>query len=583
MPETWKEISNRKKAEQASRVPTQWIFNSQTTSSIKDVPRSCGILSKEELDITENYDATSLAESIAARKLKCVDVTLAFCKVRPSLPRKITSLLWTLESCNCPSIGNQFASFPELTVLNLLQTNCLTEIFFDDALARATKLDEHLAAGKPLLGPLHGVPISLKDSFNVAGYDASIGIAALALSPVKENAPLVNILLAAGAVLYCKTNVPQTLLALDSHNNVFGRTINPQNPQLTAGGSTGGEGALIALRGSILGVGTDVGGSIRIPAMCNGIYGFKPSCQRIPYYGQQSGTLPAFSKLSMASSAGPLATSLRDCELFLRTVASSRPWELDPDVVPGYWDFQGDCNPLRFTVGVVHTDGVSEPLPPIKKVINEVASILRRAGANVLDLDITHVFSKCQSLANATLGINDGNATFDLLEKTGEPLSPWLSGKMGRRAPRTVEQARSIQESRERVQREFLKVWKAEKGDAIDVLICPVAPHPTPPIDRWVGVGYTSSFVLLDYPAGVSHSTASAFNHATIKPLTALSKLQVLPIRKCNRADIVEEASTSPPLTSWDGATRKLCKSQLSLDQSPSPGGRGRTNLPVCI
>lgn len=130
-------------------------------------------------------------------------------------------------------------------------------------------MDAHLASGEQPLGPLHGVPVSLKDTFKVRGYDASIGIAALAFKPATENSVLVDCLLSAGAVLYCKTNVPQTLMALDSHNNVFGRTINPLNTAVTAGGSSGGEGALIAMRGSILGVGTDVGGSIRIPAMCD--------------------------------------------------------------------------------------------------------------------------------------------------------------------------------------------------------------------------------------------------------------------------------------------------------------------------
>ena len=149
-------------------------------------------------------------------------------------------------------------------------TNCLTEIFFDDALVRAKFLDEEYARTSKMLGPLHGVSISLKDTFKVRGYDASIGIASLAENPAQENSLLVDVLLQQGAVLYCKTNVPQMLIALDSDNNVFGRVLNLRNRHVTAGGSGGGEGALIALRGSVLGVGTDIGGSIRIPAMCNG-------------------------------------------------------------------------------------------------------------------------------------------------------------------------------------------------------------------------------------------------------------------------------------------------------------------------
>jgi len=107
--------------------------------------------------------------------------------------------------------------------------------------------------GKPF-GPLHGLPVSIKDSFYYPGYDASIGMTAFCFQPVTETSPIVKMLLDAGAVLYVKTNVPQTLMSLDSVNHVFGRTLNPRNRKLTAGGSTGGEGPLIALRGSLLGV-----------------------------------------------------------------------------------------------------------------------------------------------------------------------------------------------------------------------------------------------------------------------------------------------------------------------------------------
>lgn len=164
-----------------------------------------------------------------------------------------------------------------------MQTSCLTEILFEQAQERARQLDALRAKGE-VIGPLHGLPISLKDSFQVRGTDATLGfIAYLDNGPSQENSYLVDTLLNLGAVLYCKTNIPQTLMVCytelvplrpldfltlmllifktaDSHNNVFGRALNPWNTSLTAGGSTGGEGALIAFRGSPLGVGTDVAG-----------------------------------------------------------------------------------------------------------------------------------------------------------------------------------------------------------------------------------------------------------------------------------------------------------------------------------
>ena len=140
------------------------------------------------------------------------------------------------------------------------------------------------------------------------------------------NSPLVDILLENGAVLYVKTNIPQTLMTADSENNVFGRVLNPNKLSLTAGGSSGGEGALVGMRGSILGVRTDIAGSIRIPAFCNGTYGFKPSVDRIPFGGQTNPVLDGWTGIIPV--AGPLARSPRDLRLFLETVVKSKPWNI---------------------------------------------------------------------------------------------------------------------------------------------------------------------------------------------------------------------------------------------------------------
>ncbi|CAG7945448.1 unnamed protein product [Penicillium nalgiovense] len=153
------------------------------------------------------------------------------------------------------------------------QTRCLTETFFERALQRAKDLDEKLSKTGTPVGPLHGLPINLKDCFNIKGITSTIGFASFIKNrPVSYTSPAVRVLLNLGAIPYVKTNVPQTMMAADSHNYVFGRTLNPHRSNLTAGGSTGGEGALIAMRGSVLGVGTDNVGSIRIPAICNGIH-----------------------------------------------------------------------------------------------------------------------------------------------------------------------------------------------------------------------------------------------------------------------------------------------------------------------
>jgi amidase len=446
MPAAWEDIATQKRSERKSRIPKSWLLPSLPSPSILDVrsiPRTCGILTPFELSITEDHDATSIASAIRNRELTAEAVAVAFCK-RAAIAQQLT--------------------------------NCLTEIFFEDGIKRAKWLDSELARTGKVVGPLHGVPISLKDTFKVVGYDSSIGIASLANNPARKSSPLVDILLASGAVLYCKTNIPQTLQSLDSENNLFGRTLNPRNRFATAGGSSGGEGALIAMRGSVLGVGTDIGGSIRIPAMCNGLYGIKPSTGRIPYAGQETGSRPGLSAIGMTSSAGPIAASLRDCELFLKVVSAAKPWELDPDVSFGSWEEQGSIS-KKPLIGIMRTDGLITPLPPISKVIEETAQALRKSGCEVVEIDAP-VFKNIQSMSNKFFGIEGGHYMFDLLEKTGEPLVTWLSTRLRRKKPMALDTLLDLHAQKVKFEEEMLKVWKDHEGRTVDALICPVAPHP---------------------------------------------------------------------------------------------------------
>jgi amidase len=508
----WREIAARKQDAQKAKIPRDWLLSSLPSSSVLDVrslPSTCGLLTPTELDITSNHDATSLVSLLATGRLTSVAVTTAFCK-RAAIAHQLT--------------------------------NCLTEIFFDRALERAKDLDAHFAkTGKPI-GPLHGLPVSLKDTFNIAGLDSCIGIAALANNPAKENAPLVDLLLAAGAVLYVKTNIPQTLMALDSTNNVFGRVLNPSNRLLTAGGSSGGEGALIALRGSVLGVGTDVGGSIRVPAMCNGLVGVKPSAGRVPFAGQQGAGREGTGRVSLGPSAGPIANNVRDCELFLKVVAEGRAWERDPDVVFGSWESQGNLNlesDGKPIFGVLRRDGVTEPLPPVQNVLDEAIKALRNRGFEVVEISAP-AFSKIQSLTNKLFGVDGNHHVLDLLASTNEPLIPWLDGKVRRKAKADHDVLVDLHEAKSRIEKEMLGVWKDDRGRRIDAILCPVAPHPVPPVDGWGSVGYTSSWVLLDCPAGV------------------------LPVRTVRQDDLGGEIDAKP-VGSWDAGNRKLCEFAVLL------------------
>ena len=152
------------------------------------------------------------------------------------------------------------------------KTNCLHETFFAAALEDAKKLDEYFEKHKAPVGPLHGLPVSLKDQFHVKGVETSMGyVGWIGTFQGKTGtgreknfeSEMVKGLRRLGAVLYCKTSVPHTLMTGETVNNIVGYTYNPKNRYLSTGGSSGGEGALIGLRGSPVGFGTDIGGSVR--------------------------------------------------------------------------------------------------------------------------------------------------------------------------------------------------------------------------------------------------------------------------------------------------------------------------------
>lgn len=267
----------------------------------------------------------------------------------------------------------------------------MTEIFFDEAIERARSLDKARKSHPDRqLPPFFGLPISLKDSYKLIGKDATIGITCFVGKPAARNSPLVDMLLELGAVLYCKTNVPQTMMSAETDNNIFGQTVNPANKNLGSGGSSGGEGALIALRGSVLGVGTDIAGSIRIPASCCGVYGFRPSAHLIPYGGQQSPSISGSPGISAC--AGPLATSMRACEWFMEIVRRAEPWKHDSTClrVPWVKDAQEDAGrPLK--LGFAVNDGCYTPSPPMETAMAESIAKLTAAGVTLVPISLPDV------------------------------------------------------------------------------------------------------------------------------------------------------------------------------------------------
>lgn len=272
------------------------------------------------------------------------------------------------------------------------------------------------------------------------------------------------------------------------------------------------------MRGSILGIGTDVGGSVRVPAACNGLYGVKPSHGRVPYANQQGGSAEGSSKLAIESTAGPIATTLGDCEMLLQAIADAAPEMIDPDCVAQPWALQPPLNtkpgkPLR--VGLVASDGHVLPLPPVQNLMREVSKTLGTSQRiEVVQLDLTLLLSRTVKVFNGLISIDGANNWFDLFEPTGEPLQPWLQGRLKKRPRKELLAVKSLQGQKLELQTAFLDVWKESGGHwvsdggntsdedrVLDVLICPVAPHPIAPIDQWVCL---ASLLIMDHADGHS-------------------------------------------------------------------------------
>lgn len=167
-------------------------------------------------------------------------------------------------------------------------------------------------------------------------------------------------------------------------NNTWGRTLNPHHLDMTCGGSSGGEGALIAMRGSPLGVGTDFGGSIRIPAGLCRLYSLKPSFGRFPTMNTKSGMA---GQESVNSINGPMGNDIDSLRIFAKTVIDSEPWRWDPKCIPIPWrTIDPSSLPTKGLVfGIILDDGCVRPTPPVLRALEKTREALTKQGHTVIE------------------------------------------------------------------------------------------------------------------------------------------------------------------------------------------------------
>ncbi|POS69895.1 amidase [Diaporthe helianthi] len=488
--ETWQEIGDRKRAALLASIPEEWrvpedLLPPDSQDDVTGWPQTSGWFTADELAITE-LSASELVPKLAAGELKSVAVTRAFCK-RAAAAHKLT--------------------------------NCLSETCFTRALETAKARDEHLnRTGKPV-GPLHGLPVSLKDNFNLKGLDATVGFASHVDDPAEYDSTLATILEDAGAVFYVKTNVPTAMMIAESVNNIFGRTVNPRNRQVTSGGSSGGESALIAFKGSCLGVGTDIGGSLRIPAACTGIFTLKPSFGRFPTLKCRSG-MPG--QEAVQSVNGPLARALEDITLEAKTVVDAEPWLHDPRMVPIPW--REVHLPEKLKIAVMWNDGIVTPTPPVSRALQTTVEKLQAAGHEIVTWDPKDQAQGVRLLMRMFFA--DGAVSIrKQLERTGEPIRPEMSAYAEAKELGTYDMWQ-LHLERTDFQKRYLDRWNDAR---IDAILCPTTPYSSVRNGGFKYVGYTGVFNVLDYssisfPTGVLGEKEVDVPSSDHKPLSDICK-----------------------------------------------------------
>jgi len=291
--------------------------------------------------------ATELARRIAARELSPVDV--------------MTNTLARIEAVNA-------------------RLNCFCFTYPEEALEKARAAEAAVMEGHPL-GPLHGVPIAIKDLTPTRGKRTTLGSYAYENWVPEEDAPIVEALTGAGAILVGKTTTPEFAYASFTESPLWGATRNPWNGDCTPGGSSGGSGAAVAAGCVPLAEGSDMGGSVRIPAACCGCVGLKPSFGRIPFT-----ILPSI--FDSLSHFGPLARTVADAALFLKVAQG--PDERDIQslkpalgvAVPPPALVEGLRLALSVDLGFYHVD------PEIEANTRAAAKALADAGAEVEEVEL---------------------------------------------------------------------------------------------------------------------------------------------------------------------------------------------------
>lgn len=412
--------------------------------------------------------------------------------------------------------------------------NCVTE-----PIEEAQEFAKHLDASPGFKGSLHGIPVSIKENVAIAGYDQTAGMEVHIGDIACEDAVVIQVLKEHGAIPFMRTNIPQTMLSYDCTNPLYGTTFNPLDWSRTPGGSSTGEGALIGGGGSIIGIGSDIGGSLRIPAEFCGIYTLKPTWDRVSRKGMFTHSK---GNLTVRPVMGPMARDFDSLLHLTQAIMSPSMYELDPLLPPLPFDIKEyeKTTPLR--IGFYTYDGSIQCQPPIVRAVMEAKAALESMGHEVVTFDFPAMmgegFQGCKYYVHTLvpdrlaklrkLLANDQVApAISMNIKLGQ-LPVWLckaaqfiigfkdtylasvfeAAQGFRSVEKFIDKVEEVQDFRQR----FLDAWL---DMAIDAVICPVFPSPAP----------TREVAKMITPAGTYCWLYNAVNYpAGVVPVTKVTK-----------------------------------------------------------
>lgn len=339
-----------------------------------------------------------------------------------------------------------------------------------DRARRDAKAAEASVMHGDVLGPLHGVPLSVKSSIDVGGFRCEAGSHLRRGYIAPSDAPLVSRLRGAGAIIPGVTNTPELLMAWETDNLLYGRTNNPWDVARTPGGSSGGEAAAIASGMVAGGVGSDGGGSIRVPAHFCGICGLKPTPGRVPATGHFPSSVGPFAQLGVV---GPVARTVGDLKVLFEVMTGAEDTDVASAPVPTHWP--GDAELRQATIGYFEDDGHTPVTPETRAAVRTAAEALDKAGFKVAPFR-PEGLEQARDLWWKFFGTAGGMLLGPMVQGHEAEISPILRQFLGWVAGEPAHSGHTLLYTW--IQRDELRTRLLTQMQVFPVLLCPVAAIP---------------------------------------------------------------------------------------------------------